>query len=227
MNSIYLLTGIAPSGGIALYIGQTRNIKKRWKEHSGRTDFRSKGIAIIESCSSQEEADAMEQKWIGLFNLFTGDSLWNVMQGGQSHWPPEMVETIRHKLSVIGLKRCSSNEWKTKMSIAITTALKRPEYRAKLSAALKGKPKSTEHCIALSRASRLRYSKKEEHTKLSKAHKGKKLSEETRIKIAEANKIAWATLTVEQRAKRIAPAQAAAVLNWKIKNGKLGTTDIW
>lgn len=213
MIGIYKIT--SPSGKV--YIGQSRDIKKRWSSHrrSGRTtklysSFRKYGVKYhkfeviheLKECdASQDEMDRLEQYYMDLYREH-GFELLNLQEAGRSAVPSE--ET-RRKMSEAQKGKKVSEETKRKLS-KINSGKNHPKYgtkhsketRDKISKANKGNKRSEEVKKKLSELKKgnknmLGKSHTEEtKNKISMAKKGVKQSDETKKKRSEAIKKWWA-----------------------------------
>lgn len=212
MISIYLVMG---NGGLPCYVGQTRKIKARWRDHARRVDFTPEGICILETCENDYEADAMERKQIGLWSVFTNDSLFNKMEGGRADWYASdsfrakmsalmkgkpahnkgvspSLET-RHRMSLSNKGRSKSDEWKKKASqchLGMTHSVETKLRLSLLGAGRKWSEKSkTKMSLTMTGAGNHRFGKplsNETKTRISAALKGRTASLETRAKLSVA-----------------------------------------
>jgi group I intron endonuclease len=176
-----------------VYIGQSINIKNRWKDHIyalNRKDSscvllqrawnkykqESFSFEILELCT-EDELDDVEVKYIDIYDAINNG--YNIESGGNKN--KHLSEETKQKLRESHLGKVASNETRKKMSES-RTGEKNPMYgqthseeaRRKISEAKKGKPGYP----------RTDYQK--ECARL--ANLGKEVSEETRKKISEANK---------------------------------------
>lgn len=147
---IYKITNLINS---KIYIGQTNNIKKRWRDHKktaknpkfpiscaiqkyGINNFK---IEIIEECASREELNIKEEELIKLFNSTDSNIGYNIRPGGAgSPLNVETKEKIRQ--AQLDLKRKMPPESKLKLSND-RMGPKNPMYGKKLSEERKQKLK--------------------------------------------------------------------------------------
>ena len=172
---IYML--ISPT--LECYIGQTKNVKRRFREHR-----RAKGgcrrlynainfydwdnflkviIEVFDDDVSGEFIDEREIYWIKEHNTLSPNG-YNLDEGGNG--PRKLSEETRAKMSASHTGTFHAKETCAKISRSLKGRTMSQESRAKMSAALKGRTMSQE-----SRA------------KMSAAQMGKKNSEQTRAKI--------------------------------------------
>ena len=191
---IYLIRNVE-SG--KCYVGQSRNIEARWKQHASCKDGFAIGRAIkkhgwnafqasiIEECGADLLNDR-EQHWIMVLGSLSPGG-YNLRTGG-------------------GQAAQFSDDVKARISIATKAALT-PERVALSAAKRRGVPKSLEWCAAMSKrqqgeanVARLRElsanQTPETRAKISASHTGKVLSADTRAKISAAAKS-------EDRAQRL------------------------
>jgi group I intron endonuclease len=196
---IYLIYNLANQ---RVYVGQSRNVRKRFSRHRGslllgnhknphlQSAFNHYGedkfvFRSVEYCEI-ENLTEREEYWIGQFNSMNRNRGYNLVRaktnGGHS-------EETKAKLSAINKGKTHSEEAKAKMSESQKGRIHSEETRAKMGASRIGKALSEDH-----------------RAKMSKAHKGKVISEETREKLREARK--GKTLSEEHRAKLSAAQKA-------------------
>ena len=182
---IYCLTHI--ESGFK-YVGQSRNIAKRWLAHSkgsgktriARSVFKHGWAAfsteILEVCSP-ETLNSQEAHWIFHLKCMSPNGLNLRSGGGQRSFCS--AETIA-KLVIAGTN--PSAETRAKISLANKGRVLTAETRSKMAAARTGVKRSPEMCL-----------------KLSVIHKGKNITAETRLKIS--NSKIGTTHTPEAKAK--------------------------
>ncbi len=175
---IYKLT--APDGRV--YIGQTVDPKKRWKAHKRRADegcnyHISRAIIkygwnnfkkeIIDNASSEKELDALEIKYIEIYNSLNDNNGFNMAQGGKT-WNPKNwdQETKKRAAEKKSKKFFGENNPSSLKSIAERNNCSIDE--AKKYTSMYGKHQSD-------------YVK----TIASKTHKGKTVSQKTREKMRQ------------------------------------------
>jgi group I intron endonuclease len=185
---VYRITNIVNN---KVYIGQSINIKARWKEHINalrRGDSRCTLLQrawnkykehnftfeILELCT-EEELDFVEIKYIKLYNAVNNG--YNIESGGNKN--KRLSEETKKKLRESHLGKKMSEETIQKMSNSrmgsknpMYGKTHSPEARKKISEAHKGKPSYTPT--------------EETKEKIRKANIGKITSAETRKKISEA-----------------------------------------
>jgi len=179
------------------YIGQSRDIFKRWKEHSNLSRKKLSCISsalklhglgsfvweVIEECSLEELNDR-EVYWISYFDSMSPNG-YNLTSGG-------------------GQGKIISEESRAKMSEAAKASMTE-ERRAKISEAIKGKTHSEETKKKISESINAAMTD-EVRAKMSEAQKAS-MTDERRAKISKATK---AAMTDEVRA-RISEASKAAM----------------
>ena len=154
-----------------VYIGQSRDIDARWRQHINAKDnfaihnaIKKYGeenfcFEVLLECPAEMLND-WERDMIALYDCISPNG-YNLTEGGEGY---HYSEEIKHKISEVkkGKKRQPFSE----------------ETKKKMSKAKKGKPSWNKGipCSA------------EHKRKLSNAHKGKHFSEETKHKISEAHK---------------------------------------
>ena len=189
------------------YIGQSRDIFKRWKEHSNFSRKKLSCISsalklyclqsfvweVIEECSPEELNDR-EVYWISYFNSMSPNG-YNLTSGG-------------------GQGITVSEEVRAKMSESIKASMTE-EVRAKLSEAHRGKTLSEEHRAKLSES--IKAAMTEEHrAKISEISRGRIFSEETRAKLSEAMKAKKITCPHCSKKGQVGP-----MVRWHFDNCKL------
>ena len=178
MVGIYKIT--SPSGKV--YIGQSVNIKRRWKEHRSESywykhrlydSFKKYGVdnhtfEIIEECL-KGELNSKERYYQDKFNVLE-EGLNHVLQDAKEK-PRVISEETGHKIS------------QAKKGFKFTE-----ESKHKMSKAHKGKKLSEEHRHKISKAHKGRSFSEEWRHNISEALKGKKHSEESKRKMSETRK---------------------------------------
>jgi hypothetical protein len=172
------------------YIGQTKKTwKTRWNQHVYKSKNHKLGKRshfwsavhkygpdafdheILETCSTLEEANAAEQKWIIHFRSNETEFGFNLIRGG-SHIPHSITNPwdrpgyrernmaaskaalntreSRMRRSAASKKMWADPEFREKNIAAVKESHARPEVRARLSAAQTGKVLSAEHRAKIS-----------------------------------------------------------------------------
>jgi len=194
MIGIYKIT--SPSNKV--YIGQSRDIKKRWSSHkrSGKTtklysSFRKYGVKyhnfeVIHELkpyeASQKELDRLEQYYMDMFRE-SGFELLNIKEGGMSARPTK--ETIE-KIRKANTGRKCSEETKKKLS-KINSGKNHPKYGTKHSAETKKKMSEAKKGKKLSKEHKEKLSKVKKELNL-KPMLGKKHTQETKDRISKSMK---------------------------------------
>ena len=183
--SIYRLTNKVNG---KVYIGVTKNLKKRMREHSyASNDFLiSRAIRkygwdsfvkeVIEETENGPEAyDILEPRYIAEHNSNDISVGYNLTEGGQGSTGYSPSEEARQKMREAKLGKKQSPEAVRKRSESLKGRKFSKESRQKISEALKG----------------------------NKNFEGKVVSEEHRRKIGEANATEWSFIDPEEREIRI------------------------
>lgn len=169
-----------------VYIGQSRNIKRRWREHRKKNlkgilydDIRTYGlenfsfsllVEIDDSEKTQELLDYYEKLYILKYNSTNEDEGYNIASGGLKYNCAERTKKIlRKKLIGVNKGKKRSIEFKNKMR---KIALER-DYSH-----YNGKHPSMETKEKIRKAHLGKKASKETKEKMSKARKGIKFSEE-------------------------------------------------
>lgn len=188
---VYKITNII---NLKVYIGQSINIKLRWKDHINslrRGDssctllqrawnkYRENNFVfeILELCS-EDVLDEVEAKYINLYDACNTNKGYNIEHGGNKN--KHLTEETKKKIGDANRGRKFSDEVKQKMS----------ESRIGKNNGMYGKHHSEESKIKMSAARKSkpghpRSDYQKECARL--ANLGKEVSEETRRKISEAN----------------------------------------
>lgn len=184
-----------------MYVGQSIDIHKRWRQHCALYDLDSslveKAIAkygeenfsfdiIITLENDTEKLNDAEREWIAILNTYEYKNHYNQTPGGDFN--PAKVPEIASKISEAKKGKKYSEETRKKMSEAHKGQKLSEEARKKISKAHKGKKKSKEHRKKLSEAQTGKKHSEKTRKKMSEARKGKKHSEETRKKMSETKK---------------------------------------
>ena len=182
-----------------MYVGQSTNIHKRWRQHCALYDLDSslveKAIAkygeenfsfdiIITLENDTEKLNDAEREWIAILNTYEDKNHYNQTPGGDFN--PAKVPEIASKISEAKKGKKYSEETRKKMSEAHKGQKLSEEARKKISKAHKGKKKSKEHRKKLSEAQTGKKHSEKTRKKMSEAKKGKKRSEDAKKKISEA-----------------------------------------
>ena len=183
-----------------MYVGQSIDIHRRWREHCALRDLDSslveKAIAkygeenfsfdiIITLENDTEKLNDAEREWIAILNTYEDKNHYNQTPGGDFN--PMNVLEIAAKIS--GENNPTKNpEVRAKISEALKGKEVSEETKRKISEGNKGKKMSEEARKKISKAHKGKKKSKEHRKKISEAHSGKKLSEETRKKMSEAKK---------------------------------------
>ena len=187
---IYML--ISPSEKV--YVGQTRNLKRRFKKHKstngtcrilyraiqkyGWNNFLKVIIEVFDDDVSDNYMNQREIYWIREHEAF-GPKGYNCTEGGGGVSGHKHSAETRAKLSRANKGRKLSVEHIAKLKGRKFSA----EHRANLSRAYKRRKLSAETRAKLSRAQKGRKHSAETRSKMSKAQKGRKRSAETRAKL--------------------------------------------
>lgn len=159
VSGIYMIKNIITN---QMYIGQSINIERRWREHCNLKDIKYSyleraikkygdknfTLSIIEKIDNISILNEREQYWIKYYNTYEDKNHYNLTPGGDFN--PMLLPEVVNKLK----GRILSDETKKKISEAH-----------------KGKTLSSEH-----------------RKKISKGNKNKIISQETRNKISQSKK---------------------------------------
>lgn len=182
-----------------MYVGQSRDIDRRWKEHA--SGFSGKGVlanaiskhgwksfsaCVLEICGL-EMLDATERRWISELGTIHPKG-YNLTTGGSAFF---FSAATKKKISRKTKGRPKSEEWKAKM---------------------RGKKKPLDWCLAMSERQRgaanvarltelARNQSAETRAKIGSANRGKKRTEDTKALISQIKS------TPENRAKASASAK--------------------
>ena len=187
-----------------VYIGQSINIEKRWKQHIndpgynihnaikkyGKENF---SFEVLLECPA-EMLNNWERDMIALYDCISPKG-YNLTEGGEGY---RRSEETRLKMSEAKKGKHHSEEHKRKISESKKGIHRSEETRLKMSNSRKGKHHSEETKIKISNAQKGIPLSEETRLKMSEAKKGKHLREETKHKISESHK----------------------GRHWKIENGK-------
>lgn len=168
------------------YVGWTSlSIEERWQEHIGDTRRESSahrlfkqalvkyGVIewdheVLETCSSEIEAQLAESKWIASLKtnaLREGHVGYNMTDGGEGHCGPHSEATKKAISESLKGNMCGAGNkgrtWTT-------------EQRARIAATLRGRKRPAHECQAVSDGLLGRKVSDETRRKLSLANKGKK-----------------------------------------------------
>lgn len=156
------------------YIGQSRNVQRRWKHHHKRFSPDLFNYEIIMECDT-EQLDFWEIAWIT--SERSAEFGFNQTAGGQ-RWNMVYSEETRQKMSENATGRTLSEETRRKMSEARKGRKHSEEHRRKMSESLMGR--------AGGKGMMGKRHSEESRQKMSEAAKGRTLSEEHRHKISDA-----------------------------------------
>jgi len=183
------------------YIGQSRNIERRWIDHVKRFSKVCFDYSILEEC----EADMLDEREI--FHIADYNCLepfgFNKTRGGQS-WNMVCTDETRAKLSKAAKgKKLPPRSAETRAKISEAVKNRSLETRAKLSEAVKNRsPETRAKFLAAGQAAKKgKPLSPETRAKLSAAHQNR--SPETRAKMSAAAK----NMSPETRAKLSAAAK--------------------
>ena len=198
-----------------VYVGQTNDPTKRWKEHSYdakknsgllvHVAMRKHGIenfklVVIEECEDCLANDR-EAFWVSQFDSFNHG--YNLTSGGQQgcsfseETRLKMSETRKRNMTLEARKKIgdahrgkkTSDESRKKMSDAqFNRAPFSEETRRKMSLSRIGNVLSEEHKQKIRTANLGKIPSEETRRKISESNKGKSVSEETRRKMSESRK---------------------------------------
>jgi group I intron endonuclease len=196
---VYYLYTITDTLNNKVYIGQTVNPSRRWKDHqwlaqNKQEQYIHRAMAkygshnfffeVIAGCKTQEDADDVETQLIRQYDSQNKKHGYNIAPGGNHAWntglPKELQPMYGKKQSDYQKQRCSevhtgmimppvSEETRRKMSESRKRQVITEEWKQKISESNMGKIMS-----------------KEARKKISDSHTGKIISEETKKKMSEA-----------------------------------------
>jgi group I intron endonuclease len=198
---VYKITHIASGKS---YIGISKDIHRRWVQHSSfvKTESRRNAIysaikkygecqftwQIIEECS-QDILEERECHWISVFDTFRNG--YNLTAGGE--YNKVFSEATRKKMSDAHKGKKQSKELIEKRTVKgvnhFTYGKPRPEEtRRKISESLKGKKHSEQTKLKMSLSNSGRKLTEDAKKKISLKNKGKKRSDQAIKNISEAHK---------------------------------------
>lgn len=192
MVGVYKIT--SPSKKI--YIGQSVDIKKRWKYHKSvyknkksklYSSFIKYGVdnhtfEIIALCL-KEDLNDMEKYYVDLFQTFNSKKGLNLKDGGGSNGNMSEETKLKISKSTKGREgKKKTKEQRTAQSIRQKGKVLSEQTKLKMSLVKKGKLKTAETKLKMSNYSKNR--SKEHLEKLSKSLVGKVLSDEVRRKMS-------------------------------------------
>lgn len=142
------------------YIGQTiHSLEKRWQGHCWECNKKLHGmiiskaiskygkdsfeIELLQECSSMDELNKMEQKWIKKVRTLAPHG-YNLKEGGENG---RLSDETKMKISKSNTGRKASPETIKKLSLSHLGHKHTEETKKKLSNFFKGKPQNPEHVI--------------------------------------------------------------------------------
>lgn len=184
------------------YIGQSKDIEKRWKAHLSRArygpyqnQFLYQAIAkygpenfsfeVLEECA-EEDLDRLEIQYIKQYDTFPHG--YNMNAGGGGQHCREMTPEHKAALAKALIGRPCSEETRRRISEAQKGKVIPADQREKIGAASKRVWANPEYRAKMSAIRRRRVISDETRRKIGASQKGKTLSEETKRKISEKNK---------------------------------------
>ena len=208
MTGIYLIRNLQNN---KVYIGQSVNIERRFRDHKNRTAytdyetplykaFRKYGVEnfsfeILEECLS-ENLDEREIFYISKYKSTQKQFGYNLTNGGKGYSGTHSEEHIR--------KVAEAQRGKPHKKPSAETLAKR-------SASLRGLKKPKSFSEKMSKIHKGKEISEETRRKISQSLKGRKLSEETKAKLRETNKHIVHT---EEARKKISDKVSKAVLQF-------------
>jgi len=137
---IYKIEAICPVARMAnqaIYIGQSKNIERRWKVHQKRFPKDQYSYEVILVVPPEHDIDLLERLFIDVYDSHRNGL--NKTIGGTAIKAKYPDAETRTKISAAKKGKLFSEETKAKMSEAHKGKTKSEEHKAKLSAATKGK----------------------------------------------------------------------------------------
>lgn len=143
-----------------VYIGQTNNYKKRWRNNGQEYKPKNKNYSrfwnaiqkygwnnfehiILKKCSNRDEANYWEIYYIKFFNSQNEEYGYNISEGGNgstnyfANLTQEEQELLRKKLSERSKRMWNSEEYKQKQSEGMRKVFESQEYKEKMSQVIK------------------------------------------------------------------------------------------
>lgn len=215
-KTIYIYGLLDPITNQIRYVGKSKNIKARMKDHlfdkrpknAHKVNWVSKlqnmnlnPECIILDVTSEKDWIYCEIWWIEYFK-FLGCNLLNISKGGDDNsksginhamYGKKHTNETRNKMSLAHTKRPKLTE-ETRRKLVLARSKQKPiseETKLKISNSLKGKikaPLSEETRIKMSESAKGRIFSQEHIKNMSDSQKGKVINSETRLKISESNK---------------------------------------
>jgi len=142
---IYKIEAMCPLAhltGQAIYIGQTTNYKRRWRQHAKRFPTNQYTYEILLVCD-KEHANFFEKAFINGYDSHRNGL--NRTIGGTDIRCLQHTSETKSKQSISARKRFSDPLQKEKLRAALLKRFENPDERQKLSDAHKGKTLSEEH----------------------------------------------------------------------------------
>jgi group I intron endonuclease len=189
------------------YVGQAKNIKQRWKEHSVNLKYKKHPNTYLQNAwdsygrelfefvvlEQHDEFDCeyiteRERFWMNNFGYPNRSKCFNVRDADLKS---PISEETRKKLSLAQTGKKLSEETKRKMSVARTGKKSSDESRLRMSKAQKGRKVSDETRKKISLVGRGRIFSEEARKNISLGHTGIKATDETKLKMSEARKLWW------------------------------------
>lgn len=198
MIGIYKITNLLNGKS---YIGQSKNIENRWRNHRWRYKYKERehlflyqamrrygienfSFEVLEECN-EEDLDALEIKYIEQYRSFPDG--YNMTGGGNGHRGRPMTPEGKAALLKALTGRPCSEETRRRISEAQKGKTLSKEQRAKISEFNKKRWEDPEYRAKM-HAVRMAYRPTEEtRRKIGASHKGRKLSEQHRRRLIEAN----------------------------------------
>jgi group I intron endonuclease len=202
MTGIYKITNRVNQ---KFYIGQSKDIEKRWKDHKQEKSrkqntilqraFAKYGIEnfdfeVLQECT-KEELNELEVKYIAEFKA-QGKAEYNIAEGGYGdplkYKTEEELEIIREKVRAANIGKKLSEEHKRKIGESQTGKKVSDEAKRKISIGNTGKKRSEEtkekHKIAMNNRSEEEKEKTLEKMRKSYANRSKESKERHRLSLA-------------------------------------------
>jgi group I intron endonuclease len=192
---IYIFTNLVNG---KVYVGETMNMKRRMKEHRGKSSDQVISRAIrkygsgnfnlyIEYLPNFEKKDLLkfEEELITKFNCLVPNG-YNVCESGRDCTGTTLTQEAKDKISKANKGKVRSKEQRMRISQSKTgIPIHSEESRKKLSEAGSKRRHTEESKQKISKGNMGKKMSFEARVKLSKAKKGQKLTEATKLKISK------------------------------------------
>jgi group I intron endonuclease len=167
-----------------IYIGQAKDIEKRWKTHKrGQYPEDKFTYEILMECDL-EQLNFWEIAWITSENACDPDVGYNKTLGGTSLKVIIKSDEVKAKISAARKGKKVTDETKAKTSATLKGRKLTDEHKAKMSASNIGRKLTDEHKAKISATLKGREYTDETKAKISTALKGRKRTAETKAKIS-------------------------------------------